>query len=172
MNRYVFAGSQGGTTPFILNSGVTPNTVTYNGDAVISYVTTPNGQKIQTNVPGNQIFNSPANNVLGTLNSLIADFSSGTPSSTAVSDTTTLNMALNFVGQQRVIIDNSITQLQAAESHVQTQGTQITSAQTNLMQTDVALVSTQLSTAETQQTALTQVVNILEKNNGNLFSLL
>jgi len=62
--------------------------------------------------------------------------------------------------------------LQAAQSYTQTQGTQITAAQTNLMQTDVAQVSTQLSTAETQQAALTQVVNILEKNNGNLFSLL
>jgi hypothetical protein len=40
------------------------------------------------------------------------------------------------------------------------------------MQTDVAQVSTQLSTAETQQAALTQVVNVLEKNNGDLFSLL
>jgi flagellar hook-associated protein 3 FlgL len=79
---------------------------------------------------------------------------------------------LNYVSQQRVVIDNSITQLQTAQSYTQTQGTQIMSAQTSLMQADVAQVSTQLSTAETQQAALTQVVNILEKNNGNLFSLL
>jgi flagellar hook-associated protein 3 FlgL len=151
---------------------VTPNTVTYNGDTVTSYITTPNGQKIQTNVPGSQIFSDPTNNVLQTLNNLVADFSSGTASPSAVSDTTALNSALNYVSQQRVTIDNSITQLQAAQSYTQTQGTQITAVQTNLMQTDVAQVSTQLSTAETQQTALTQVVNILEKNNGNLFSLL
>jgi flagellar hook-associated protein 3 FlgL len=172
MNRYLFSGSQGGTTPYTLNSGVTPNTATYNGDAVTSYVTTPNGQKIQTNVPGSQIFNAPGNDVLQTLNNLVADFSSGTASAGAISDTTALNSALNYVGQQRVIIDNSITQLQTAQSYIQTQGTQITSAQTNLMQADVAQVSTQLSTAETQQAALTQVVNILEKNNGALFSLL
>jgi flagellar hook-associated protein 3 FlgL len=172
MNRYVFSGSQGGTTPYSLSSAVTPNTVTYNGDTVTSYITTPNGQKIQTNVPGSQIFSDPTNNVLQTLNNLVADFSSGTASPSAVSDTTALNSALNYVSQQRVTIDNSITQLQAAQSYTQTQGTQITAVQTNLMQTDVAQVSTQLSTAETQQTALTQVVNILEKNNGNLFSLL
>src|SRR5262249_29683638 len=75
MNRYIFSGSQGGTTPFSLDSSVTPNTVTYSGDSVTSYVTTPNGQKIQTNLPGSQIFNSPTNDVLGTLNNLIADFS-------------------------------------------------------------------------------------------------
>jgi len=172
MNRYIFSGSQGGTTPYSLDSTLTPNTVTYNGDAVTSYIMTPNGQKIQMNVPGNQIFSDSTNNVLQTLNNLVADFSSGTPSSSSISDTTALNSALNYVGQQRVIIDNSITQLQAAQNYTQTQGTQILSAQTNLMQTDMAQVSTQLSTAETQQAALTQVVNILEKNNGNLFSLL
>lgn len=172
MNRYIFSGSQGSASPYSLDSSVTPNTVTYNGDTVVSYVTTPNGQKIQTNLPGSQIFSDPANNVLQTLNDLVADFSLGTPSATAISDTTALNSALNYVGQQRVIIDNSITQLQTAQNYVQTQGTQITSAQTNLMQADVAQVSTQLSTAETQQEALTKVVNILEKNNGSLFGLL
>ena len=172
MNRYIFSGSQGGTTPYSLDSTLTPNTVTYNGDAVTSYIMTPNGQKIQMNVPGNKIFSDSTNNVLQTLNNLVADFSSGTPSSSSISDRTALNSALNYVGQQRVIIDNSITQLQAAQNYTQAQGTQILSAQTNLMQTDMAQVSTQLSTAETQQAALTQVVNILEKNNGNLFSLL
>jgi len=172
MNRYIFSGSQGGTTPYTLNSAVTPNTVAYNGDAVVSYVTTPNGQKIQTNVPGSQIFSDPTSNVLQTLNNVIADFSSGTASGTAISDTAALNSGLNYVSQQRVVIDNSITQLEAAQSYTQTQGTQITAAQTSLLQTDMAQASTQLSTAETQQAALTQVVNILEKTNGNLFSLL
>lgn len=181
MGRYIFSGSQGGTAPFTLNPGSAPNpdTVTYNGDSVISHITTPNGQQIQLNVPGSQIFGDPtatppdlSKNVLQTLNQLIADFSSGTASSTAVADTTALNSALNYVSQQRVTIDNSITQLQAAESYTQTQGTQLTAAQTNLLQTDMALASTQLSTAETQQAALTQVVNLLEQNNGSLFNLL
>ncbi len=181
MGQYLFSGSKGGTVPFTLDMTTTPNTVTYNGDSgagAISYITTPNGQKIQTNLPGNQVFSdaadpsNPAKNVLQTLANLETDFSSGTPSATAASDTTALTAALNYVGQQRVTIDNSINQLQAAQSYTQTQGTQITASQTDLLQTDMALVSTQLSTAETQQAALTQVVNLLEKNNGSLFSLL
>jgi flagellar hook-associated protein 3 FlgL len=178
MGRYIFSGSQGGTAPYTLNTG-TPDTVTYNGDKIVSTITTPNGQQIQVNVPGSQIFGDPtatpvdpAANVLQALNQLISDYSSGTPSSTAAADTTTLSAALSHVSQQRVGLDNSITQLQSALSYTQTQGTQIAAAQTNLLQTDMAQASTQLSMAETQQTALTQVVNILEKNNGNLFSLL
>jgi len=178
LGSYVFSGSQGSTTPFSLDTSVTPNTVSYQGDNAISYVTTPNGQKIQVNMPGNQIFSdasdpsNPATNVLQTLTNLVTDFSSGTASATAISDTTALNSVLNYVGQQRVVLDNSITQLQAAQTYTQAQGTQITSAQTNLLQADVGQVSTQLSTAETQQAALTQVVSLLEKNNGDLFSLL
>lgn len=175
--RYIFSGSQGGTSPFTLNAGTPPaaDTVTYNGDESVSYILTPSGQKIQSNLPGNAIFANPSDpttNVLQVLNQLVADFASGTPSSTSIADTTSLNSALNYVGQQRVVLDNSITQLQSAQTYTQTEGTQITATQTNLLQTDVGLVSTQLSTAETQQAALTQVVNLLEKNNGSLFSLL
>jgi len=172
MGRYIFSGSKGGTAPFSIDSTVTPNTITYNGDAVTSYIMTPNGQKIPTNVPGNQIFNDPSNNVLQTLNNLVADFSSGASMATIGSDITDLNSTLNYVGLQRVVLDNSITQLQAAGSYTETQSTQLTSTQTDLMQADFAKISTQLSTAETQQAALTQVVNILERNNGDLFSLL
>jgi flagellar hook-associated protein 3 FlgL len=181
MGQYVFSGSQGNTAPYTLNPGTAPNadTVTYNGDSVVSHITTPSGQQIQLNVAGSQIFGgtstagaSSAQNVLQTLNQLIADYSSGTASSTAAADTTTLNSALSYVSQQRVTLDNSITQLQTAATYTQTQGTQITAAQTNLLQTDMAQASTQLGLAETQQAALTQVVNLLEQNNGNLFSLL
>ena len=181
MGQYIFSGSQSNTAPFTLDTSTTPNTISYQGDSgvgAISYITTPSGQKIQANLPGDQLFSdasdptNPSTNILQTLTSLIADFSSGTPSATAISDTTSLSSALSYVSQQRVVLDNSITQLQTAQIYAQTQGTQVTSAQTNLMQADVAQISTLLSTTETQQTALTQVINILEHNNGDLFSLL
>jgi flagellar hook-associated protein 3 FlgL len=172
MGNYLFSGSKGNTAPFSLDTSVTPNTVTYNGDSVVSYIMAPNGQQIQVNVPGGAIFNDPSNDVLGTLNNLIAEFSSGSASAASAANAAALNSALNYVGQQRVVIDNSINRLQTAQNYTQMQGTQITAAQTDLLQTDVAKVSTQLSMAETQQTALIQVVNLLEKNNGNLFSVM
>ena len=56
-----------------------PAVTTYNGDEDVNYLETPNGQKIQLNVPGDQIFSaSGANSVFGALNSLVADYSSGT----------------------------------------------------------------------------------------------
>ena len=172
--QYIFAGGQTSTTPFTTSTNGTPNVTTYNGDQNVNYLSTPNGQKIQLNVPGSQIFQGTgANSVFGALNSLVADYSSGTVNTTqAISDTQALSTALGYVSQNRVTIDNSITQLTAASDAVTSSQTQLTGAQTNLMQADVAEVSTQLSLSETQQTALEDVIAQLDQASNSLFSKL
>jgi len=168
--QYIFAGGQTSTTPFTTSSGAT----TYDGDEDTNYLETPNGQKIQLNVPGDQIFlSSGTNSVFGALNSLIADYSTGTvDASQAISDTGSLGTALSFVSQQRVTIDNSISQLGSASDAMTNEQTQLIAAQTNLMQADVAQVSTQLSLSETQQTALEDVIAQLNSTSNDLFSKL
>jgi flagellar hook-associated protein 3 FlgL len=169
--QYIFGGSQTGITPFTISSTTSPATATYNGDGVVNYLETPNGQKIQLNVPGNKIFTAAGtNNVLGALNQLVADFSTGVSSASTVTDTTALSTALNFVSQQRVVVDNSLTRLTSASDAVNSEDTQLTAAQTNLMQADVAKISTQLSLAETQQAALENV--IAQLGAGSLFDKL
>jgi flagellar hook-associated protein 3 FlgL len=171
LGRYIFAGSQGGTQPFTLDTSTSPNTVTYSGDSDVSYVQTPAGQKIQTNVPGDQIFTAAGGNVLGSLNALIADFSSAAPSTTSVADLASLSQSLSYVDQQRAVIDNSINRLTASSNYASSESVQLLSAQDTLIQTDTAQVATQLNMAETQQSALTQVIAALEKQ-GNLFQAL
>lgn len=163
LGQYLFAGSMGSTQPFALNSTVTPAVATYQGDTNVQYLQTPNGQKIQLNLPGSQVFSAGGTDVLGTLNALVADFQSGVASPTAQADTQALSSSLGLVTQQRVVIDNSLTRLQAAETYTQGEATQLTSAQTNLLQADVGQVATGLSTAETQQAALSQVIATLGK---------
>jgi len=172
--QYIFAGGQTSTSPFTTSNATSPATTTYNGDQDVNYLETPNGQKIQLNVPGSQIFSGGgANSVFGALNSLVADYSSGTVNTAqAVSDTEALGTAMNYVSQQRVTIDNSITQLTAASDAVTSDQTQLTAAQTNLRQADVATVSTQLSLSETQQTALEDVIAQLDSASNSLFSKL
>ena len=172
--QYIFAGGQTSASPFTTSNATSPATTTYNGDQDVNYLETPNGQKIQLNVPGSQIFSGGgANSVFGALNSLVADYSSGTVNTAqAVSDTEALGTAMNYVSQQRVTIDNSITQLTAASDAVTSDQTQLTAAQTNLMQADVATVSTQLSLSETQQTALEDVIAQLDSASNSLFSKL
>jgi flagellar hook-associated protein 3 FlgL len=140
----------------------------------VNFLTTPSNQKIQLNVPGSQIFTGNGNSsvsVMGALNALIADYSGTTvDEAQATADTNTLNSALNFVSEQRVTIDNSINQVSASSSAATSEALQLTSAQTNLMQADVGQVSTQLSTAETQATALEDT--IAQLGSGSLFDKL
>ena len=172
--NYIFGGTQTSKTPFTMTTATSPATTAYNGDGNVNYLETPSGQKIQLNVSGSQIFlGSGTNSVFGALNALVADYSSGTVNTAqAVSDTQALSTALSYVSQQRVTIDNSITQLTAASDAVTNQETQLTSAQTNLMQADVATVSTQLSLTETQQTALEDVIAQVNSASNDLFSKL
>jgi flagellar hook-associated protein 3 FlgL len=172
--QYIFAGGQTGTPPFSTSASTSPAVTNYSGDSDVNYIELPNGQKIQLNVPGDQIFQgSGANSVFGALNALIADYASGSVDTTqAVGDTEALGSALNYVSQQRVTVDNSITQISAASSAVTNEQTQLTTAQTGLMQADIGTVSTQLSLAETQQTALEDVIAQLESASNNLFSKL
>jgi len=169
--QYIFAGGQSSTAPFTTTSTV-PAVTTYNGDSNVNYIQTPAGQKIQLNVPGSDIFlGSGANSVFGALNALVADYSSGTVNTTqAVADTTALNTALNYVSQQRVTIDDSINQLSAASDAMTSNKTQLTVAQSNLMQADVASISTSLSLSKTQQTALEDVIAQLNSTSNSLFS--
>lgn len=170
--QYIFGGGQTGTLPFTTSTATSPAVTSYNGDQDVNYLETPNGQNIQLNVPGSQVFlGSGTNSVFGALNALVADYSSGTVNTAqAVSDTQALSTALGYVSQQRVGIDNSISQLTAAGNAVSSSQTQLTATQTNLMQADVAEVSTQLSLSETQQAALEAVISQMDQASNSLFS--
>jgi flagellar hook-associated protein 3 FlgL len=168
--QYIFAGGLSSTAPFT-TTGL-PAVTSYAGDGDINFIHTPNGQKIQLNVPGDTIFTAAGTNgVFGALNALVADYSSGAVNiAQATADTEALNTALNYLSQQRVVIDNSITQLTAASQAVTNEKTELTAAQTDLMQADLAKVATQLSLTKTQQTALEAIISQL--GSGSLFDKL
>ncbi len=172
--QYIFAGGQTGMAPFSTSAVASPAVTSYDGDEDVNSLEMPNGQKIQLNVPGDQIFlGAGAKSVFGALNALIADYSSGNVNTgQAVSDTEALGTALNFVSQQRVVVDNSISQMTAASSAATSEKMQLTTAQTNLMQADIPTVATQLSLAETQTTALEDVIAQLNSPSNDLFSKL
>ena len=172
--QFIFAGGKTTAAPFSTATATSPPVTSYNGDENVNLLELPNGQKIQLNVPGDQVFlGAGTSSVFGALNALVADYSSGEVNiAQAASDTTALSTALNYVSQQRVTIDSSITQLSAASGAVTTEKTQLTAAQTALMQADLPTISTQLSLAETQQTALEDVIAQLDSTSNSLFSKL
>lgn len=160
LGQYIFAGGKTSTIPY------DPTTFTYNGDQTTTSITTPNGQIIQTNIPGTAIFSSATTGgVLGTLSSLITNFqtaatagSTSSVGSSIASEITQLTAALNGVSAQRTTLDNSLSRVQNAVTAASSEATQLLSAQTNLMQADLGQLATQLSTTKSEQTALSNVL--------------
>ncbi len=175
---YLFGGANVSTAPFTLSTSTSPASVAYHGDSTVNSLTTPSGQSIALNLPGNQIFlgganatgTATSNSVFDALNNLIADFSNNNSAGVTTTDTESLNTALNYLSQQRVTLDNSISQLNSATDLASSQATQLTAAQTSLMQADLPTVSSHLALAETQQTALINIISQL--GSGSLFDKL
>ncbi|MGB7188882.1 MAG: flagellar hook-associated protein 3, partial [Acidobacteriaceae bacterium] len=65
-------------------------------------------------------------------------------------------------------LDDSITRLTTAGNYNSSESIQLKSAQNSLIQTDTAKVATQLSSTETQQAALIQVIAAVDQQ-GTLF---
>lgn len=160
---YIFAGSKGSVQPFTVNTSTTPATTTYNGDAQVGSVTTENGQQLQTGLAGSAVFSAPGADVMTALNNLVADFASGTASSTSLTDISALQTALGNVSQQRTVLDSSLSRLESASTYAQTDAVNRTAAASTLVAADPATVATQLSSAETQNQALMSVIATVEK---------
>lgn len=157
--RYLFSGSQG-TAPFTLNTSTSPATVTYNGDNSLQFIQTPNGQSLQTNLPGSSIFGA----AFTALNQIISDLTSGTASgSTLSADSSALTSALSNVSTQRSILDSSLSRLQSATTYNQTEEAQLKARQSTLISADPAAIATQLKSTETQYQALLSVMSALQK---------
>lgn len=164
LGQYLFSGSQGSVQPFTLDTLTTPATATYNGDTNVQHIETPNGQKIQVNLPGSAVFGG-ASGALSALNHLIADFSGGAPSATITTDTAALSAALGQVSAQRGTLDSSLSRVQSTSTYTQTQEAQLKVQQNGLVAADPAMVATQLSSAETQHQALLSVMAAVQKTN-------
>jgi flagellar hook-associated protein 3 FlgL len=168
--QYLFGGSQGATAPFTLDTSTNPATATYTGDNNVQYIETPNGQKLQVNLPGASVFGAAGSGVLGALNQLISDFSGGASTGTITADTSALTTALGQLSSQRSTLDSSLSRLQSTSTYAQTEESQLKVAQSSLVSADPAAVATQLSQAETQHQALLSVINAL--GGSDLFSMM
>lgn len=167
LGTYLFSGSQGQTKPYALNTASGLTTTIYSGDAATQKIVTPEGQQLQLNLPGSAVFTSISGSVLDALNRLVSDLGAGVTGAIP-SDSAALNQALGVVTQQRSTIGSSLSRLTATSTYQQTQGAQLQVAQTNLLSANLAVVATELKTAEVQHQALISVVAALSQL--NLFS--
>jgi len=151
-----FAGSYlfGGTstaTPYSADSS-SPTGYTYNGNNDTNSVTIGDNLSVQVNVPGSQIFSNSSNNVLGSLNSLVTALQSGN-SSDIETATNSVDSALNFVGQQQAVYGEAESQLNSQETSLQQDTVELSTQENNLIGVNEATAATDLSQAETDNSA-------------------
>jgi flagellar hook-associated protein 3 len=129
-----------------------PNAYAYVGNSTVNSVPVGDSLNVATNLPGSQIFTSGAN-VVGSLSGLITALQSGT-STQIEAATNAVSTALAGVGEQRVPLDNTISQLNSQESYLGQETLSLTSQQTSLVGANLAQSATNLSQAELENSAV------------------
>ena len=149
--NYLFGGTDTASTPYTADPS-SPSGYTYNGNADTNSVAIGENSSLQVNLPGSQIFSNSTTNVLESLSSLVTALQSGNTAaiSTATAGVTT---ALNYVGQQRIFYANAEGQLNSQETYLRQETVNLSSQESSLVGVDMAQAATELSQAETDNSA-------------------
>jgi flagellar hook-associated protein 3 FlgL len=157
---YVFAGTNVTSPPFVANAGA-PSGVQYNGNSGFTSVQVGEGQSVQSNIPGNQLFLNSSGNVLGALNDLANALNSGTGIDAA---NTEVQQAFSQLTTQRVSYGNALSQLQSSQNFLNQEQVNLSTQQNQLVGANLTAVIANESQAQVDlQAALTatgQVLNL------------
>jgi flagellar hook-associated protein 3 FlgL len=157
---YVFSGTDVTTQPFSEDSSA-PSGVTYSGNSSVTTVQISEGQSIQTNQPGDQVFTNSSGNAFAALNDLTNALNSGTGIAAA---NTEVQNAFNQINNQREFYGNSLNQLQSTESFLSQDTVNLSSQQNSLIGADLTQAISTLSQAQTAEqasiSATAQILNL------------
>jgi flagellar hook-associated protein 3 FlgL len=155
---YIFSGTDVTTQPFTESSSA-PSGVVYNGNSAVTSVQISQGQSVQTNLPGDQVFTNSGGNAFAALNDLANALNSGTGIAAA---NTEVQNAFNQLNNQRVFYGNSLSQLQSTESFLSQDTLDLSQQQNTLIGADLTQAVSELSQSQTaEQASLTATAQIL-----------
>jgi len=152
---YLFAGTATGTQPFALDS-TQPDGVKYDGNNDLNTIEVSQGNAIQINVPGSQIFTNGSGDLFGALNGLITALQTNTNIGTAV---TNLQTAFSQLTTQRVFYGNALQQLQSVQTFLNGDKLQVSTQENSLIGVDLAAASTNLAQSTTATNAILSATN-------------
>jgi flagellar hook-associated protein 3 FlgL len=156
---YIFSGTDVTTQPFTQDSSA-PSGITYNGNSAVTSVQISQGQSMQTNLPGDQVFANSSGNVFTALNDLQSALTSGTGIAAA---NTEVQSAFNQINNQRVFYGNALNQLQSTENFLSQDTLNLSQQQNSLVGADMTKAISSLSQDQVaQQAALSATAQILD----------
>ena len=128
------------------------NAYAYVGNSDVNTVQVGDSMNVATNLPGNQLLTSGPN-VIGALTNLITSLQTGSTAQIGTA-TTAVFSGLTYVGQQRVPLDNTISQLNSQDSYLGQEKVTLTTQQTALVGINLADAATNLSQAQLDNNAV------------------
>ncbi len=156
---YIFSGTEVTTQPFTQDSSA-PSGITYNGNSAVTSVQISQGQSMQTNLPGDQVFANSSGNVFAALNDLQSALTSGTGIAAA---NTEVQNAFNQINNQRVFYGNALNQLQSTDNFLSQDTLNLSQQQNSLVGADMTKALSSLSQDQVaQQAALSATAQILD----------
>lgn len=155
---YIFSGTNVTTQPFA-QSATSPSGVQYNGNAGVTTVQIGDGQSMQTNVAGDQIFTNANGNVFQALNDLVNALNSGTGIDAA---NTEVQQAFSQLTTQRVFYGNALNQVQNSQNYLNQEQVDLSTQQNQLVGANMTQVVANESQSQTaEQAALSATAQIL-----------
>ena len=166
---FLFGGTANSSTPYTADPA-SPSGYTYNGNNNANLVAVGDQASVQVGLPGSQVFSNSGTNVLQSLSKLVSALESGNSSSIETA-TNGVTSALNYVSQQQTFYANAESQLNARETYLQRETVNLTSQANSLVGVDMAQAATNLSQAETDNSAaLAAVAKVLPNTLLNYLS--
>lgn len=161
--KFVFGGTATQATPYVLDPN-TPSGVRYEGNDGVNIVTVGEHLTLKTNLPGTQIFSSAGSDAFQALQDLITNLNGGTDVDTAVNE---VSAAYEHINAQRVFYGNGMNQLNAEQTGLSNQRTQLAQQQDTLGGADLSRVLSDLVNAQTSREATLEAISRTQQ--GNLF---
>ncbi len=159
--RYVFAGTNTNTPPFVVDNTVASG-VRYAGNTGVNQVSIGSGYKLAVNLPGSQLFSAAGNDVFLAINTLIQALQTNTGIDTAVSG---VGAASSYLSAQRVFYGNALNQTQSQTTYLNTAKLQISQQENTLGGVDLAAAATNLAKSQTDTQATLAAISKFSQNN-------
>jgi flagellar hook-associated protein 3 FlgL len=160
---YIFGGTTTQTPPFALDA-TQPSGVSYSGNNGTNTVEIAQGETMQVNLPGSQLFQGSGGSVMGSLQQLVTALQSGNSNNISAA-TTQITNSLSYLSQQRVFYGSAVTQLTNNQAFLQKEQVSLQTQDNSLVGADLATVATNLAQAQTaQQAALEALAQVIPQS--------
>jgi len=162
--RYVFAGTATQTAPFVADS-TSSSGVRYIGNNGVNQLTVGDHTFLQTNMPGSQLFSGGGNDMFQAVQDVVNALESNGDVASAVNK---LSGAYEHINAQRVFFGNTINQLNAQQSYLNSESTQLEQQSNQVGGAELPRAISDLTNAQTSRQATLEA--IAQTQQTNLFN--